>query len=85
MSQFRKRPVVIEARLFDPTIDYDEACSVVGWCGGRAADAGCEIDTLKGTHLARPGDWVIKGVHGEFYPCKPDIFDATYEPAGDPT
>ena len=38
------------------------------------------IGTLEGTMAAAPGDWVIKGVAGEFYPCKPDIFEATYEP-----
>lgn len=39
------------------------------------------IPTLEGPHIARHGDWIIKGVKGEFYPCKPDIFAATYEPA----
>lgn len=39
-----------------------------------------DIPTLEGTMTARAGDWIIKGVKGEFYPCKPDIFDATYEP-----
>ena len=38
------------------------------------------IQTLEGPHAALPGDWIIQGVQGEFYPCKPDIFDATYEP-----
>jgi hypothetical protein len=37
------------------------------------------VDTLEGKHLALPGDWIIKGVKGEFYPCKPDIFELTYE------
>jgi len=37
------------------------------------------IDTLEGGHIVCPGDWIIKGVHGEFYPCKPDIFLETYE------
>lgn len=37
------------------------------------------ISTLEGLHWADPGDWIIRGVQGEFYPCKPDIFDATYE------
>ncbi|UYQ70981.1 hypothetical protein OF122_13025 [Pelagibacterium flavum] len=49
------------------------------WRGGK--ESGLVIPTLEGDHLARPGDWVIKGVQGEFYPCKPDIFAATYEPA----
>ena len=39
------------------------------------------VDTLEGGHIVCPGDWIIKGVKGEFYPCKPDIFEATYEPA----
>ncbi len=39
------------------------------------------IDTLEGGHIACPGDWIITGVQGERYPCKPDIFEATYEPA----
>ena len=38
------------------------------------------IDTLEGGHIVCPGDWIIKGVQGEFYPCKPDIFEMTYEP-----
>ena len=37
------------------------------------------IPTLEGTHTAKPGDWIIRGVKGEFYPCKPDIFAATYD------
>jgi hypothetical protein len=40
-----------------------------------------EIETLEGTHIASPGDYIIKGIKGEFYPCKPDIFRMTYEPA----
>ena len=41
---------------------------------------GLHIPTLEGLHLAREGDWIIKGIQGELYPCKPDIFKATYEP-----
>ena len=41
---------------------------------------GLHIETLEGVMLAEPGDWIIRGVKGEFYPCKPDIFEATYEP-----
>ena len=82
--RFRKRPVEIEARLFDPGQDYDVACEAVAWCDGSATDEGCEIPTLEGVMLAQPGDWIIRGIQGEFYPCKPDIFAATYEPAGEP-
>jgi hypothetical protein len=42
------------------------------------------IATLEGVMQAKPGDWIIRGVQGEFYPCKPDIFDATYEPVEQP-
>ncbi len=49
-------------------------------CGHAMHDHGW-IDTLEGGHIVCPGDWVITGVKGERYPCKPDIFEATYEPA----
>ena len=86
MPLYRKKPVVIEARRFD---DPDDRAGLATWCGGRfffAAPFGArrrpviEIATLEGVMTADLGDWVIKGVQGEFYPCKPDIFDATYEP-----
>lgn len=43
------------------------------------------IPTMEGDHVAKHGDWIIKGVKGEFYPCKPDIFEMTYEKVGEPT
>lgn len=49
------------------------------WRGGDKP--GLVIPTLEGDHLAEPGDWIIRGVKGEYYPCKPDIFAATYEAA----
>ena len=49
-------------------------------CGVRMHEHGW-IDTLEGGHIVCPGDWVITGVKGELYPCKPDIFEATYDPA----
>jgi hypothetical protein len=78
MPMFRKKPVVIEA---------------VKWTGSNAVDMekfastkveytldNCLIvDTLEGTMKANIGDYIIKGVQGEFYPCKPDIFESTYE------
>lgn len=48
-------------------------------CGSRMHEHGW-IDTLEGGHVVCPGDWIITGVKGEHYPCKPDIFAATYEP-----
>jgi hypothetical protein len=49
--------------------------------GGSHIAEGFGISTLEGWHIATPGDWIITGVKGERYPCKPDIFEATYEPA----
>ena len=84
MSLFRKKPVVIEARRNEDT-SASIAQELATWCGGRARknplDHGSQIfiDTLEGTMVADWGDWIIKGIQGEFYPCKPDIFEATYE------
>lgn len=79
-QRYRKRPVEIEAWQLTDTNTAD----ILGWVAsaGHAAlyaDDGMTIRTLEGDHLARPGDWVIKGVAGEFYPCKPAIFKQTYE------
>jgi hypothetical protein len=79
MPTFRKRPVVIEAVQLTP-LSLSEMEEFVGgdleFRGGEVI-----IATLEGAMHASPGDWIIKGVQGEFYPCKPDIFEATYEPA----
>jgi hypothetical protein len=78
MSKFRKKPVVIEAVLLTPlTLERVEA--FVGGDLGRSPEGGVVIATLEGAMHASLGDWIIKGVQGEFYPCKPDIFEATYE------
>ena len=86
MPKFRKKPVDIEAMRYDGGNSYD----LTKWAhADRAPEAnavlictigGISVRTLEGDMLARPGDWIIKGVFGEFYPCKPDIFAATYEP-----
>lgn len=60
----------------DPDVPDDELCST---CGRLAIDHGW-IDTLEGAHIVCPGDWIITGIKGEHYPCKPDVFAATYEP-----
>lgn len=86
--KFRKKPVVIEAWLFGE----DTADAVSHLPGVVVLRAGpfhptlppgtldcAEIKTLEGTMVANVGDWIIRGVKGEFYPCKPDIFEATYE------
>jgi len=78
MAKFRKKPVVIEAvqyarhqmealRIFCPTARWTQ-------------DGQVSIQTLEGSMIVSDEDWVIKGVDGEFYPCKPDIFEQTYEP-----
>jgi hypothetical protein len=80
MPKFRKKPVEIEARQFIEGAG-DE---IAEWCGGMYGDSfvygPCvAINTLEGVMRALPGDWIIRGVAGEFYPCKPEIFRATYE------
>jgi hypothetical protein len=82
---FRKKPVVIEAfHLPAAGVDVPDAfhlwCERVGFVNFTSGrDETLDIQTLEGTMAAQPGDWIIKGVKGEFYPCKPDIFAATYE------
>jgi hypothetical protein len=69
--QFRKKPVVIEATQWFKLGDHPAvtlSSTKYGW-----------IDTLEGGHIVTPGDWIITGVKGEHYPCKPDIFELTYE------
>lgn len=75
----RKKAVVVEARLFDPESDYDEALDVVKWAGGVANDQGFVVPTLEGHRQVTPGYYVIKGVKGEFYGFDPEIFWTTYE------
>lgn len=78
MAKYRKKPVVIDAvqytgSNFNDIIAFSDSASVVGtelW-----------IATLEGTLIASPGDWIVKGIKGEFYPVKPDIFEATYDAA----
>jgi len=83
MGFYRKKPVVIEAVQYLPGETCDEVAALMG-CSHDEMDCGAEaewiIPTLEGDLHASPGDWIIRGVQGEFYPCKPDIFAATYEP-----
>ena len=81
MAKFRKRPVVIDAERYDHGKSLDSV--FVGDAHGTfkyTEEGTVLIQTLEGTMEGRHGDWIIKGVNGEFYPCKPDIFDKTYEP-----
>ena len=80
MAQYRKKPVVIEAEQFTTPqalttdsmfMEFQILCDDNG--------PHLVIPTLVGNHQADPGDWIITGVKGEKYPCKPDIFEMTYE------
>jgi hypothetical protein len=85
MSKYRKKPVVIEARQ----LAEHNALGIADWSGGNVyttmpdRKAAVLIPTLEGNMRADVGDFVICGVAGEFYPCKPDIFQATYEAVED--
>lgn len=88
IMRYRKRPVTIEALKFDGTLsslrviqnyfqtidtlacDINSSSRVTFW----------KIATLEGGHIVSVGDYVIRGIKGEYYPCKPDIFEMTYEP-----
>lgn len=84
--KFRKKPVVIEAVLWNGI----QVSEVTEWIRDalrndtimRFGDK-VVIKTLEGDMIANPGDYIIKGVKGELYPCKPDIFEQTYEPIKD--
>jgi len=87
-QQFRKKPVVIEAMQLT---DHGSSDAIGYWIrsnsptafhssGSYGTEFWLKIDTLEGVVQASTRDWIIKGVAGEFYPCKPDIFEATYEP-----
>lgn len=87
MGLYRKKPVVIEAFVWtgdetqtdDPVWIVKEMKNGHVWCDVESNTL--KIETLEGVMTAQPGDWIIKGVNGEIYPCKPDIFEKTYEAA----
>jgi hypothetical protein len=93
MAKYRKKPVVIEAMQWDG----ENTKEILQFMGQKVeiknkrtyeiwqlslVKNGWRITTLEGGHIATVGDYIIKGVHGEFYPCKPDIFEETYESVG---
>lgn len=84
-AEYRKKPVVVQAlRLAKPGEDNQRVADLFDFLSGAEWEigaAGIHIKTLEGEMRADPGDWIIRGVAGEFYPCKPDIFAATYDPA----
>lgn len=84
MPFYRKKPVVIQALR----LESHNISDVIDWIGDPSVTTGIVstnqivtiiIPTLEGNMIASEGDYIIKGVHGEFYPCKPDIFWETYE------
>lgn len=92
MAQYRKKPIVIEAEVYMEGMEdgfvYDIAmfglftkheCICSGFTPNFETDKIPCIETLEGRHLITEGDFIITGIQGERYPCKPDIFDATYE------
>lgn len=86
MPIFRKKPVEIEARQY---LNDASSYELLHWINTGQNKNGkpfatwqndtLTVPTLEGEHIASVGDWIIKGVAGEFYPCKPDIFAATYD------
>ena len=84
MPKFKKKPTVVKAEQFFPDkLPWPEG--VVDRRQGSliASTAPYEIDTLEGTYRVIAGDWIITGIKGEKYPCKADIFEATYDPVND--
>lgn len=90
MLKFRKKPVIIEAVQWKGN-NFDEVMNFMQCFHGNKLNYENEeenayksglltIKTLEGNMIASKNDWIIKGVKGEFYPCKPSIFKATYEP-----
>ena len=86
--KYRKKPVVIEAMQYNASNSRESVMKWIHNGGGKCHlvksinDSSIYIETLEGTMRADLNDYVIKGVNGEFYPCKPDIFEKTYEKVG---
>ena len=99
MAKFRKKPVVIDAvqlswKTWSEVCEFvgddvspdNPARNVATFsetCGEQEPFIELTIPTLEGDHVAKHGDWIIRGVNNELYPCKPDIFRKTYEAAED--
>jgi len=83
--KFRKKPVVIEAVQY---LNTTESITLVSDFAATEIRVDYSVDppllrihTMEGTMTASPGDWIIRGVKGEFYPCKPEVFEASYDRA----
>jgi len=92
LAKFRKRPVEVNAiqwtgKNLDEITEFLEEKAIKNsvssgynfYLDYQKVDGGLVIKTLEGEHIASIGDWIIKGVNGEYYPCKPDVFRDTYE------
>lgn len=77
--KFRKKAIVIEAIQFTGNIFVHPSI-----CRAPGENEKAYIETLEGKLFVSDGDWIITGVNGEHYPCKPDIFEKTYDPIGGP-
>lgn len=84
--KYKKKPVVIEAvqltrKYFDEALEFIPPEIIEDYVSGEFKEDACEIEikTLEGIMTVSEGDYIIKGVKGEFYPCKPDVFEMTYE------
>jgi len=78
--RYTKKPVVVEAWELKPSADCIYAMLyIIGDEAYKEPDGSIKIKTLEGVMTASTGDFIIKGVNGEFYPCKPDVFHKTYE------
>lgn len=89
MAKYRKKPIIVGARQWLSLIDSPNPCVLAykrekseeeecDECGGDKDTHGW-IKTKEGGHIVCPFDWIITGIKGEHYPCKPDIFEQTYE------
>ncbi|WP_024427159.1 hypothetical protein [Bacillus safensis] len=88
MTKYRKKPVVVEAVLFEDTLESITTIAEMTRHTTTQIDYGhnpitLRIPTLEGVMTAQVGDYIIRGVEGEFYPCKPKIFEKTYEKVGE--
>jgi len=80
-QRYRKKPVVIEAFQFTAEMRKGPPLFGLTWSGSSMEDLVVYCETLEGRMKVSDGDWIIRGVKGEVYPCKPDIFAATYQAA----
>lgn len=85
--KYRKKPVVIEAFKWEGNMNNIPEWAHEGFdnkvMNFRGNDMGVYIETLEGAHYANVGDYIIQGIKGELYPCKPDIFEQTYDAVED--